>query len=51
MKRVRAVPAAPGLLQNFRSQPLLFIGSALGLLVLAVFKGGLGGPRGTSRER
>ena len=41
----------PGFVQNFRSQPLLFIGSALGLLLLAVFKGGWGGHRGTARGR
>ena len=34
-----------GFLQNLRSQPLLFIGSALGLLALAVLKGGWGQKR------
>ncbi len=37
-----------GFLQNLRSQPLLFVGSALGLLAVAVLKGGWGGRRATS---
>ena len=51
MKLGKAVRTPPGFLQNIRSQPLLFIGSALGLLVVAIFKGGLGGRRGSASGR
>ena len=40
-----------GFLQNLRSQPLLFIGSALGLLAAAIWKGGLGSRRGAGKTK
>ncbi len=47
MKIFRPIQERQGFLQNLRSQPLLFIGSALALLAVAVLKGGWGGKRTT----
>ncbi len=45
MKRAKSTNEPGSVLQSFRAQPLLFIGSALGLLAVAVLKGGWGGKR------
>ena len=45
MKIPSTILERQGFLKSLRSQPLLFVGSALGLLALAVLKGGWGGKR------
>lgn len=45
MKPFQMTAERQGFLQNVRSQPLLFVGSALGLLVVAMLKGIWGGKR------
>ena len=45
----RPLSRPPGFVKNFLARPLLFIGSALGLLAVAALKGGLGAKRGTGK--
>ncbi len=45
MKPEKAISEPRGVVQSFRTQPVLFIGSALGLLALAALKGVWGGKR------
>lgn len=51
MKISQTILERQGFLQNLRSQPLLFVGSALGLLALAALKGGWGGKRAAASAK